>query len=211
MADNRVSPFWASYGARAHHDAARPAVFLDRDGVINHNRSDYVKSWKEFVFLPGALEAIARLAASAYAVVVVTNQSAIGRGIIPVAAVDDIHRRMVKRVRSAGGRIDAVSLCPHQPDEGCLCRKPAPGMLREAAGQLSLDLSAAYLVGDAESDMMAAHAAGCCPVLVMSGRTTPEQFVEWGPIRERTVVQPDLEAAVSWILDQRGIADGQVA
>jgi len=140
MADDRVGPLWACYGTRAHRNAARPAVFLDRDGVINHNRSDYVKSWKEFVFLPGALEAIARLAASAYAIVVVTNQSAIGRGIIPVEAVDDIHRRMVRRVQSAGGRIDAVSLCPHRPDEGCLCRKPAPGMLWEAAGQLSIDL-----------------------------------------------------------------------
>jgi D-glycero-D-manno-heptose 1,7-bisphosphate phosphatase len=177
----------------------RPAVFLDRDGVINRNRDDHVKSWSEFEFLPGALEALKRLAGLELPVVVVTNQAAIGRGLMGAAEVDEIHRRMVEAVRLVGGRIDAVLYCPHRPDEGCECRKPKPGLLFEAARMLGLDLAASILVGDAESDLLAAQAVGCRPVLVRTGRGAapiepPSQAAE----RDFILVD-DLGSAVEWI------------
>jgi D-glycero-D-manno-heptose 1,7-bisphosphate phosphatase len=117
----------------------RPGVFLDRDGVINRNRIDHVKSWSEFEFLPGALEALKRLAGLDLPVVVVTNQAAIGRGLIDAAEVDEIHRRMIEAVRLFGGRIDAVLCCPHRPDEGCECRKPKPVIVRTGRGAAQIE------------------------------------------------------------------------
>jgi len=198
MADKRLEPMCRLFVTQESVDL-RPAIFLDRDGVINRNRSDYVKSWAEFVFLPGSLEAIKWLSMTDYWIVVVTNQSAIGRGIVTAEAVDDIHRRMVEAVRSAGGRIDAVVTCPHRPDEGCLCRKPAPGMIWETARQLPVDIFASYFIGDAESDIVAARAAGVRPVLVLSGRTVAERMLDEDVTWNHLVVQPDLRAAVRWI------------
>jgi D-glycero-D-manno-heptose 1,7-bisphosphate phosphatase len=188
-------------GRREDRQALRQAaVFLDRDGVINRNRSDHVKSWGEFAFLPGSLEALARLARLGWPVVVVSNQGAIGRGLVSRAEVDEIHRRMVAEVTAFGGRIDAVLYCPHHPDEGCDCRKPKPGLLIEAAGRLGLDLSASFLVGDAESDLLAARAAGCAPVIVRTGRGAAELDSIIGHGAEGCPVADDLGAAVEWIL-----------
>ncbi|RLC65703.1 MAG: hypothetical protein DRI48_06440 [Chloroflexi bacterium] len=103
------------------------AVFIDRDGVICRNRNDHVKSWREFVFIPGALEAMARLASLDLHIVIITNQAAINRGLISTAVVEDIHARMVRAIEAAGGRVDQVVYCPHRPDENCSCRKPRPG------------------------------------------------------------------------------------
>jgi D-glycero-D-manno-heptose 1,7-bisphosphate phosphatase len=147
-----------------------PAIFLDRDGVINANRADYVKSWGEFEFLPGALDAIRALSALDWPIIVVTNQSAVGRGLITRQAVEDIHQRMLEAVTRAGGRITEVRYCPHRPDEGCPCRKPAPGMLLGAARKWGLDLHRSVLVGDAMSDILAAQAAGAAAILVQTGR-----------------------------------------
>ena len=150
------------------------AVFLDRDGVINRERADYVKSWQEFAFLPDALPALARLARLSCPIVVVTNQSAIGRGLTSDAAVADIHRRMCTAVAAAGGRIDAVYVCPHRPDAGCACRKPRPGLLQQAAADLGLVLTECLLIGDSISDLQAAHAVGAAALLVRSGRQGPQ-------------------------------------
>jgi len=199
MADSRLVPVCRVFVSPESTDL-RPAIFLDRDGVINRNRSDYVKTWAEFTFLPGALEAIEQLAGTAYRIAVVTNQSAVGRGIVTAQAVDGIHRRMVEAVRSRGGRVDAIAWCPHRPDEGCLCRKPAPGMNWELADRLSVDLAASFFIGDAESDLMAARAAGVFPLLVLSGRTQAELLSSWSPLRDRLVVRPDLGSAVEWVL-----------
>src|SRR5512133_3041926 len=160
--------------ARGGGGMRMPAVFLDRDGVINENRCDHVKSWDEFVFLPGVLEALRRLSELERPVVVVSNQAIIGRGVTSREVVDEIGRRMVEAVCAHGGRIDAVLYCPHRPEEGCRCRKPQPGLLTDAAGQMGLDLGASYLVGDAESDLGAARAAGCRPILVTTGRGAAE-------------------------------------
>ncbi len=148
----------------------RRAVFIDRDGVICRNRDDYVKSWEEFVFFPGALEALARLARLDLYIVVITNQSAINRGIVPAEVVQDINARMVRAIEAAGGRVDRVIYCPHRPDEHCNCRKPQPGMLLATANDLGVDLSQSHLVGDAETDIQAARAVGCRSFLVLTGR-----------------------------------------
>ncbi|NOZ07008.1 MAG: D-glycero-beta-D-manno-heptose 1,7-bisphosphate 7-phosphatase [Chloroflexi bacterium] len=200
MDDNQAGPVWTAFESQIGGSTPRPAIFLDRDGVINQNRSDYVKSWEEFEFLPGALNAIAQLASSHFHVIVVTNQSAIGRGIVPSPVVEAIHDRMVREVTRAGGRIDAVVYCPHEPKRGCLCRKPAPGMFHEAVARLPVDLPASVFIGDAQSDLLAARAAGCRPVLVMSGRTTPEMLETWDAAIRDIVVEKDLLTAVTLLL-----------
>ncbi|MCX6570988.1 MAG: D-glycero-beta-D-manno-heptose 1,7-bisphosphate 7-phosphatase [Candidatus Aminicenantes bacterium] len=154
----------------------KAAVFLDRDGVINRDRSDYVKSWEEFEFLPGVLEAFRVLALGLHQVVVISNQSCIGRGLVGRAMVDEIHACMTEAVRRSGGRIDAVYYCPHRPDEDCPCRKPRPGLILKAARELDIDLAASWLVGDDLRDLETAKAAGVRPVLVRTGhgRDLPE-------------------------------------
>jgi D-glycero-D-manno-heptose 1,7-bisphosphate phosphatase len=150
--------------------AGRPAVFLDRDGVIIENRDDYVKAWDEVRFLPGALPALRRLGTAPHAVVIVTNQSAVGRGIVSLEDVAEINRRLIAEIEAQGGRVDACYLCPHRPDDACGCRKPAPGMLVQARDQLGLSLDRSYLVGDAATDIQAARAAGVRGLLVLTGR-----------------------------------------
>lgn len=144
-------------------------IFLDRDGVINENRSDYVKSWSEFSFLPGSKEAIVKLTMAGYRIVVCTNQAGVARGIIPIDTVEDIHRRMVTEIRKAGGNIERVYYCPHGKDEHCFCRKPHPGMLLRACAELGIDMLDATFIGDSISDIQAALHAGMRPILVLTG------------------------------------------
>ncbi|HEB64157.1 MAG TPA: HAD family hydrolase [Chloroflexi bacterium] len=151
--------------------SSRPAVFLDRDGVIIENRSDYVRSWDDVAFYEQALEALRLMRALPCAIVIVTNQSAVGRGIISLAQAEAINRRVVEHIRSQGGRVDAAYLCPHAPGTGSPCRKPQPGMLLQAARDLNLDLSRSWMVGDALTDVQAGQAAGVAQsVLVRTGR-----------------------------------------
>lgn len=149
-----------------------PTVFIDRDGVINVNRVDHVTSWETFEFLPGALDALRLLTRAGARLVVITNQAIINRGVIREATLDDIHRRMVAQIELAGGRIDAIEVCPHRPDEQCLCRKPNPGLLLRASHTFGLDLRQAVFIGDHHNDLEAAHRAGCRSILVLSGRVT---------------------------------------
>ena len=155
----------------------RPAVFLDRDGVINENRSDHVKAWEEFVFLPGVLDALRLLARHDRPIIVVTNQAVINRGLVRRETVEQVHRRMCDEIAQGGGRIDAIYYCPHRPEEGCDCRKPRPGLLLQAAREMSLDLPGSYFIGDALSDVEAALAAGCRPILVLTGRGQDQRDV----------------------------------
>ena len=145
------------------------AVFLDRDGVICRYRPDYVKSWEAFEFLPGSLGALKELAALGRPVIVVSNQSCIGRGLVTRETVDDINRRMMETVGTHGGRIDEVYICPHHPDEGCSCRKPGTAMLIEAAMKFDIDLSRSWVVGDNSTDIYMGQKAGCRTVLVRTG------------------------------------------
>lgn len=137
-----------------------PAVFLDRDGTLNENRDDHVKRWDEFAWLPGVAPSLRLLRAAGYRLVVVTNQAAIGRGQTTFDAVHDVHRRMLADLAARDADLDAVLFCAHRPDEGCPCRKPAPGMLHDAARLLDLDLAASHLVGDHARDLEAGRRAG---------------------------------------------------
>jgi D-glycero-D-manno-heptose 1,7-bisphosphate phosphatase len=137
-----------------------PAVFLDRDGVIIENYPDYVRSWADVVPLPGTLTALARLAHSLYKIVIVTNQSAIGRGLLSLHTAEEIHARLVEEIEKAGGRIDGSFLCPHRPEDDCSCRKPRPGLFFQAMEALNLDLGRSIMIGDTLTDLKAAQAAG---------------------------------------------------
>ncbi|MBN1434168.1 D-glycero-beta-D-manno-heptose 1,7-bisphosphate 7-phosphatase [Candidatus Fermentibacterales bacterium] len=178
-----------------------PPVFLDRDGVINQNRDDYVRSLSQWVPIAGSLQAIARLSRAGHPVVVVSNQSAIARGLTTSDEVDRIHERMVAEVAELGGRIAGVYCCPHHPDEGCACRKPRTGLIERAASELSIDLRGGFMVGDAASDMAMARAAGLRAVLVQTGRGRLQLLL----IRSSGGLEPDhvaldLSRAAEWIL-----------
>jgi len=139
---------------------------VDRDGVINRDRPDYVKHRHEFTFYPDALEALRWVHARGVGVIVVSNQSALHRGLMPWDAFFDLHDHMVREIGAFGGRIDAAFYCPHRPEEGCSCRKPAPGMILAAAAICGLSLAETPFVGDKLTDVAAAENAGCPPVLL---------------------------------------------
>ena len=181
------------------------AIFLDRDGVIIENREDYVKSWAEVDFLPGVFEGLHRLREAGWRTVMVTNQSAVGRGIITVAFVEEVHGRMSEEIVAHDGRIDAVYFCPHHPQANCLCRKPAPGMLRQAAEELGIDLGRSYMVGDALTDLEAARAVGATGILVLTGRGREQAAILAKRGETHAPIVADLEAAVEYILaNERG-------
>ncbi|MFN8472636.1 MAG: HAD-IIIA family hydrolase [Anaerolineae bacterium] len=175
-------------------------VFLDRDGVINENRPDHVKSWDEFVFIPGVLASLSRLRADGWQVIVVTNQAIIHRHIVLQIVVEDINGRMTETVETAGGAIDAVLYCPHDSDEGCDCRKPKPGLLFQAARLFNLCLSECYLVGDGFSDIAAGQAAGCTTVLVQTGRGQQQLASPLALAFTHYHVTRDLPTAVNWLI-----------
>lgn len=149
----------------------RPAIFLDRDGVIIENRDSYVRSWQDVQFLPNSLTAMSRLADSSLKIVIVTNQSAVGRGLISIDIAWELNEQIVNVIQQASGRVDAVYMCPHSPAEGCRCRKPKPGLFTQAANDLDLDLERSFMVGDALTDLIAADQAGIPNrFLVLTGR-----------------------------------------
>ncbi len=153
--------------------ARRPAIILDRDGVLNRkpSRANYVRSWEEFEWLPGAIEALILLRTAGFRVLVVSNQAGVARGAMTEMDLLEIHRRMVRETTMAGGSIEAIYYCPHNWDDGCECRKPKPGMLFQAQRDFNLDLSRTHFIGDDERDAQAADAAGC-PSLLVSGQKT---------------------------------------
>jgi D-glycero-D-manno-heptose 1,7-bisphosphate phosphatase len=180
--------------------AARGAIFLDRDGVINVNRTDHVKSWDEFEFLPGALESIRRLTRTGLPIFVITNQAVVNRKMLSAEALENIHGRMIAEISKAGGHITKVYYCPHDTHEKCTCRKPEPGMLLQAAREFDLDLNESFLIGDAWTDIEAGLAAGTRSILVMTGRGP--QFVA-NVLLDYTVrvgAACDLEDAVTLVL-----------
>lgn len=172
-------------------------VFLDRDGVIIRSRRDYVTTWDEVEPLSGALHAIRRLCQAGHRVVVFTNQSAVGRGLLHAEDLEEIHRRLSDLVGSNGGEISRYFVCPHRPSDECSCRKPHPGLLLEAHATMGADLASAFFVGDQLTDLEAAWAVGATkPILVLSGET------QVPPARTRSgyLVAPDLSAAADLIL-----------
>lgn len=177
-----------------------PVVFLDRDGVINENRDDHVKSWDEFRFIPGTLSAIHMLREAGFHVFVVTNQAVVGRGMMTPAMLEDIHDRMVTSISAAGGKIHDIRYCPHTPEQDCSCRKPKPGMLLDLAARWHVDLSHAFLVGDALTDIEAATSAGCRSILVKTGRGTEQLYAPAFAHCPPNHIATNLFDAVAWIL-----------
>jgi len=178
-------------------------VILDRDGTINHDSLDYIKSADEWEPLPGALEAIARLTQAGWHVVVASNQSGLGRGLFEVSDLNDIHTKMHAMVAALGGRIDAVFYCPHGPDEGCHCRKPEAGLFEQISDRFGFGLKDVPAVGDSVRDLIAGVATGCQPHLVLTGksaglrgRTLPET------LPAGTQVHEDLAGFVETLLEQ---------
>jgi D-glycero-D-manno-heptose 1,7-bisphosphate phosphatase len=178
-------------------------VILDRDGTINVDSDEFIKSPEEWHPIAGALEAISRLNHAGYRVVLATNQSGLGRGLMDVVALNAIHAQMNKQLNKVGGRIDAIFYCPHAPDEGCSCRKPAPGLLVQIAERYGIALDGVPFVGDSLRDMQAAHAAGCVPHLVLTGRQASVTQTTLPPsFPPHTQVHADLAAFVEQLLDE---------
>lgn len=178
-------------------------VFLDRDGVINRDSPLYIKSCEEFDFLPGSLEALRLLTLHQYDIIVITNQSIIGRGMVPPAELGRIFDKMTREVASAGGTIRDIFFCPHHPEDGCDCRKPKPAMILSAHEKHHIDLEQAVMIGDSAKDIQCARNAGVgTAVLVLTGNG-PEALnrLKNGPDAPDHVAE-DLLAAAAWLIDR---------
>jgi D-glycero-D-manno-heptose 1,7-bisphosphate phosphatase len=178
-----------------------PSIFLDRDGVLIENRSDYVRDWSQVKMIPEAIRALSLAPLKKYKVVIVTNQSAIGRGLMLLETAQEINQRLVNLIHEQGGQIAAVYMCPHKPEDSCSCRKPLPGLLQQAASDLSLDLQRSWMIGDAWSDVQAGVAAGMRgTVLLKTGRGT-EQLLQARPEKVKgNLVCDNLPSALAAIL-----------
>ena len=172
-------------------------VILDRDGVINHDSDQFIKSPEEWKPIPGSLTAIARLNQAGYRVVVATNQSGIGRGLFETDTMIAIHDKMFKALAQVGGHIDAIFFCPHTHEDNCECRKPKPGMFREIAARFNADLAGVPAIGDSLRDLQSAQAAGAQPVLVLTGKG--RKTADDPALPPDTLVFPDLAAAAAHI------------
>jgi D-glycero-D-manno-heptose 1,7-bisphosphate phosphatase len=178
-------------------------VILDRDGTINQDSDEYVKSADEWVPLPGALEAIARLNHAGWHVVVASNQSGLGRGLFDVAALNAMHTKMHKLLAAAGGRVDAVFYCPHSPEESCGCRKPLPGLYEQIGERYGMDLQGVHTVGDSLRDLQAGAAVGCATHLVYTGKGEKLKGQALPPdYPAGTRAHADLGAFADWLLAQ---------
>ena len=173
-------------------------AILDRDGVINHDSDQYIKSPAEWRPIPGSIEAIARLNQNGYRVAVATNQSGIGRGLFDMATLNAINDKMMELVFRQGGRIDALFFCPHTAAEECGCRKPRTGMLEEIAARFHADLKGQPSIGDSLKDLQAAEAVGAQPILVLTGKG--EKTREAGGLPKKTLVFQDLAEASRYLV-----------
>jgi D-glycero-D-manno-heptose 1,7-bisphosphate phosphatase len=185
-------------------------VILGRDGILNEYREDHVKAPEEWAPLKGALDAVARLNHAGWHVVVATNQSGIGRGMIDMASINAVHQHMNQRLAAHGGRIDAVFFCPHTPDDHCECRKPLPGMMIDIGHRYGLDLSTVPMVCDTVRDLIAARAARCEAHLVLTGRAAlldDEQLSQVLELAPGSRVHVDLGAFAEFLLGRDHIVD----
>lgn len=177
-------------------------IILDRDGVINHDSAQYIKSPDEWKAIPGSLEAIARLYEAGYRVVVATNQSGVGRGLFDMDTLNAINDKMIKSAAAVGGRIDAIFFCPHAADSTCECRKPKSGMFRQIGERFNVTLDGVPTVGDSLRDLQAGSAVGCTPYLVLTGKG--EKTAEDPELPVGTRIFPDLAAVATQLLMAKG-------
>lgn len=173
-------------------------VILDRDGVINQDSDQFIKTPDEWKPIAGSLEAIARLNHMGYRVVVASNQSGLGRGLFDMATLNAINEKMYKALAQAGGRIDALFYCPHAAEASCACRKPRPGMFEDIARRFNTSLLEVVSVGDSLRDMQAASTAGALPILVLTGKGKKTQSA--GGLPANTKVYDDLATAVRAVI-----------
>ncbi len=187
-------------------------IIMGRDGILNQFREDHIKAPEEWVAVPGALEAVSRLNHAGWHVVVATNQSGIGRGMIDMAAINAVHVHMMSQLQALGGRIDAVFFCPHAPEETCDCRKPQPGMLLDIGRRYGVDLAQVPMVGDTLRDLQAAQAAGCEPHLVRAGRAAAMDAEQVASLVEQvpgTIVHRDMQELATYLLERDHALDSQ--
>lgn len=175
-------------------------IILDRDGVINYDSEEYIKTPDEWIPIPGSLEAIARLNWAGYYVLVVTNQSGVGRKLYDEKTLDDIHNKMQDALIKVGGHLEGIFYCPHVPVDKCECRKPKPGLYNAIVRELNIDLSIVPAIGDKWTDIQAARAAGCQPMLVRTGYGE-QTLAEHKTALKKIPVYADLAEAVNAILD----------
>jgi D-glycero-D-manno-heptose 1,7-bisphosphate phosphatase len=173
-------------------------IVLDRDGVINHDSDQFIKSPDEWRPIPGSLEAIARLNHAGYRVVVATNQSGVGRGLLDFSTLSAIHDKMHRALAHVGGRVDAIFYCPHTAESRCECRKPKAGMLREIGVRFNVDTTGVACVGDGLRDLQAAQTVGAQPMLVLTGKG--EKTLREGAFPANTLIFPDLAFVASALL-----------
>lgn len=175
-------------------------IMMDRDGVINHDSPDYIKSPKEWIPILHSLNAITRLNHAGHHVVVVTNQSGVGRGYFSMDTLEAIHKKMHDELSLIGGRLDGIYICPHSPDDHCDCRKPKPGLLMQVAKDFHADLKQAYFIGDALRDIQAAQKVGALPILVLTGKG--KESLKQHKLELRNIpVYADLSEAVGAIIE----------
>jgi D-glycero-D-manno-heptose 1,7-bisphosphate phosphatase len=187
-------------------------IILDRDGTINEDREDFVKSPEEWVPIAGSLEAIARLNHAGWHTVVATNQSGLARGLFDMATLNAIHAKMNRALAELGGRIDAVFFCPHGPDDGCSCRKPLPGLLTTIGERYGVFLPETYAVGDSLRDLQAGVAAGCAPHLVRTGKGALLDEAALRALKKavpHAVVHADLAAFAQQLIQRERHARGE--
>jgi D-glycero-D-manno-heptose 1,7-bisphosphate phosphatase len=182
-------------------------VILDRDGVINYDSDEYIKSVDEFIPIPGSIEAIARLNKAGFTVVVATNQSGIARGYYSEDTLRQMHAKLASLLKTAGGKVDAIYFCPHGPDDACDCRKPKPGLLKQILERYGVDPANIPVVGDSIRDLQSALSVGARPILVKTGKGERSLArLQDEPGLEAVPVFDDLSAAADYIINHSGTA-----
>jgi len=181
----------------------KKVLFIDRDGVINKDpggwtKHNYVTRWEEFIFLDSAEEALKKLTEAGYEIIVISNQAGVNRGLFSADDLKDINEKMLKRISSSGGRIRSVHYCLHAPEERCGCRKPNTGLFKEAAKGNAVDFKKTFFIGDGSMDIEAGKKVGCKTILLLCGKTNPEDVERWK--HKPDFIKKDLLDAVNWIL-----------
>jgi D-glycero-D-manno-heptose 1,7-bisphosphate phosphatase len=176
-------------------------IILDRDGVINYDSDEYIKSPEEWLPIPGSLDAIAQLNRAGFRVLIATNQSGVARGYYDLETLDLIHEKLMRELAACGGYIEEIFFCPHHPEEHCACRKPNPGLIYQIQKKYPIQLAHTFFIGDSLVDIQAATTSGCMPILILSskGQKTLAEHPELIHIPHF----PNLAQAVEYVLDQR--------
>lgn len=179
-------------------------IIIDRDGVINFESTEYIKSPDEWIPIPGSLEAIAQLNRAGFYVFIATNQSGVARGLYSLETLNDIHDKLIRRLAAVGGYVEEIFFCPHHPNDQCLCRKPKPGLLLQIQHKYAVPLQETFFIGDSLADIQAATAAGCHPLLVLTGNG--EKVLQNYSNLATLTYFPNLQQAAEYVISRKVIA-----